>query len=189
MRVFMPSGRHALFLLLAGAGVLVPDASAEPQKPVMRDAATHEQLSKALLKVQENDPMKNMKPSEAKSDPSKKNQPAQDLFSQSDVICFRGYATLVPKRAVIQKPKNLEERLVLVNGAKIVSWPVFYKENRGWITAIEVSRSQAEGNAPLAEDVVKMMEGNSNLIVATYQGGPISVLPLKVVEPTHGKTK
>jgi hypothetical protein len=64
--------------------------------------------------------------------------------------------------------------------AKIVSWADFFAANRGWISTVEVSRVQAEGNKPLAEESQKFMSTSRNLVVATYQGGPISVLPLKV---------
>ena len=64
-------------------------------------------------------------------------------------------------------------------GSKLVTWADFYAVNRGWITTVEVCRVQAEGNSPLAEETQKQIGKSANLIVATYQAGPISVLPLK----------
>jgi hypothetical protein len=160
---------------------LIAAASAEPEALVMRDAATHEQLALALRKADQHDPMKNM-PSTKGEDPSVVNRP-KDLLSQSDIISFRGIATLVPKRAVLQIPKSCTDRMKLEPGSKIVSWSDFYAQNRGWITTVEVSRVQAEGNKPFAEETQKYMSTCRNLIVATYQGGPISVLPLKEPAP------
>ena len=57
----------------------------------------------------------------------------------------------------------------------------------GWITTVEVSRVQAEGNLALADETAKRIQKSASLIVATYQGGPISVLPLKV--PVEAKPK
>ncbi len=111
-------------------------------------------------------------------DPSKVNQPL-DLISQSDIICFNGIATLVPKRAILHIPKNVADRLKFQPGSKIQSWESFYALNRGWITTVEVSRIQAEGNSPLAEDTQKHMVKGGNLVVATMKGGPISVLAPK----------
>jgi hypothetical protein len=52
--------------------------------------------------------------------------------------------------------------------------------NRGWITTVEVSRTQAEGNLEIEKDIRNRIAESTNLVVATYQTGPISVLPLKV---------
>lgn len=150
----------------------------------MRDAATHEQLSLALRKASQADPMRNLAPAKGE-DPSVVNRP-KDLLSQSDIISYRGLATLVPKRAILQIPKECADLIKLAPGSKIVSWADFYAANRGWITTIEVSRVQAEGNKPLTEESQKVMSKSRNLVVAVYQGGPISVLPPKV--PKEGES-
>ena len=155
-------------------------ASAEPT--IMRDPATHEQLVLALRKAEQNDPMKNMAVVAKGEDSSVANQPPS-LLSQSDIISFGGLATLVPKRAILQIPRSCTERMKIEAGAKLVSWAEFYTANRGWITTIEISRVQAEGNRPLADETRKYMSKCRNLIVATYQGGPISLLPAKLPAP------
>jgi hypothetical protein len=152
---------------------------------VMRDAATHDQLSLALRKADQLDPMKNLAPATGE-DPSMKNRP-KDILTESDIISYRGLATLVPKRAILQIPKKYEGQIKMEAGSKIVGWADFYTANRSWITTIEVSRVQAEGNEPVAEETQKVMAKSTNLIVATYKGGPISVLPLKV--PVTDTTK
>ena len=156
-------------------------AVAHAEAPVMRDAATEEQLILAWRKAAQTDPMKNMTIVKGE-DPSVMNRP-QDLLSQSDILCFDGLATLVPKHAIMQIPETCAERLKIQPGAKIVGWADFFAANRGWITTIEISRVQAEGNEPVAEDTRKMMTQCRNLIVATYLGGPISLLPPKVPPP------
>ena len=93
----------------------------------------------------------------------------------------------MPKRALLGIPKNLADRLKFQPGSQIKSWADFYAQNRGWITTVEVSRIQAEGNKPMSEEFYKNIGKSTNLVVATYQGGPISVLPLKVpVETAKG---
>jgi hypothetical protein len=146
-------------------------------EPEMRDATTHEQLVLALRKADQSDPMKNLKPAKGE-DPSVVNQPPS-LLSSSDIISFSGLATLVPKHAILQVPASCSGRLKIEPGAKIVSWADFYAANRGWITTVEIGIVQAEGNQPLAEETKKMMSKCRNLMVATYQGGPISLLPPK----------
>jgi hypothetical protein len=161
------------------AGLQTGLCLAEPG--TMKDASKHEQLALQLRKIQQEDPMKLM-PSTKGEDPSL-NQP-KDLISQSDIICFGGVATLVPKRAILQIPENYTERLKITPDAKILGWADFFTANRGWITTVEISRVQAEGKEPIAEDTWKLLTKSGNLIVATFQGGPISMLP-PTVPPTE----
>jgi hypothetical protein len=176
---FLPAlGTTAASILMIAVG----HAEGVPPTPPteMRDAATHEQLALTLRKSQQEDPMKNMAPTQGE-DPSK-NLP-KDLISQSDIVCFRGMATLVPKRAILQIPENCAERLKITPGAKIVGWAEFFAANRGWITTVEISRVQAEGKEPLAEDTKTQLTQCQNLVVATFLGGPISMLPPPVPPP------
>lgn len=162
--------------------VLTLQAHAQPAAATpMRDAATHEQLARQWHKAQQQDPIRTLQATTG-ADPSKVNQPA-DLLSQSDILCFGGRATLVPKRAVLHIPALMAERLKFLPGAQIQSWTEFFAHNRGWISTLEVTRVQAEGNQALPEDVIKRLHDGANLVVATYQGGPISVLPLKMPAP------
>jgi hypothetical protein len=177
-------------LLVMTAGMLPIGAlrGAEPTgKPVMRDAVTHDQLVAILRKEQPNDPIKKLEAATG-VDPSVVNRP-KDLLSESDILCFGGIATLVPKRAILLSPANFADRVGFKPGAQIVSWVDFYAANRGWITTVEVSRTQAEGNLGLPEDMQKQMAKSGNLVVATFLGGPISVLPLKAPEPPASPPK
>lgn len=168
---------------LSTAAVMAEPTPAETpeSKFRIRDAVTHDELARTLRKVEREDPMKKIKPAEG-PDPTKVNQPG-DLMSRSEVICFNGMAALVPKRAVLFVPAKLKERMQIQEGARLHGWAEFYARNRGWITTIEVTRVQAEGNEPLSEETLERMAKSANLVVATYKGGPISVLPLKQPEP------
>ena len=179
MRLSVHTQWWRMVSLIGSCWMFVAGVALGEERGGMRDAATHEELSKRLLIGQQNDPMKQMRPASNDKDPSMVNPP-KDFISQSDILCFGGYATFVPKRAVIQKPQKLANRFALAKNCKIVSWPAFFQLNRGWITTLEVSRSQAEGKMPFSEDVQKMLQKSTNVVVATYQGGPISVLPLQV---------
>jgi hypothetical protein len=148
-------------------------ANAEPE---MRDAATHEQLQKKSHAAVIQDPMKKLPPAN-ESDPAK-NVP-KDLISQSDILSFEGTFTLVPKRAILAIPKDLEKRTQLADATKLVGWAEFHANNRGWITIVEVTREQAEGNSPIDEDILNSFKDSTTIVVATYHGGPISILPLK----------
>ena len=166
-----------LLSLLALPGVSIARAEPNPVSP-MRDTVTQEQLVGMYRQASQNDPMRNQAPAKG-PDPSVVNQP-KSLISQSDILCFNGAVTLVPKRAVLQIPVNLADRLKYQPGAKLLSWGEFYALNRGWITTLEVSRIEAEGTSPLAAETKKQLVKSKNLMIATYQGGPISVLAPKV---------
>ena len=92
---------------------------------------------------------------------------------------------LVPKRAILHTPAAMSARIKLQPGSKIQTWADFFAVNRAWITTVEVSRAQAEGKLPLAEEVVKRIEKSTSVVVATYQGGPISVLAPKTPAPAQ----
>ncbi|GAA5483155.1 hypothetical protein [Haloferula sargassicola] len=164
--------KFILFMAVTGLG------AASDQKPVWRDAATHEQLDAQLTEFRQHDPMSRLE-AVTGQDPTKINQPV-DLLEQSDIISFGGFTTLVPKQAILTVPDDYKAMLEMKPGNQIVGWAEFYARNRGWITTVEVTRVQAEGNEALAKEKREAIEKSSNLVVAVYKGGPISVLPLKV---------
>lgn len=155
----------------------VGQAETHPAPPT-RDSVTNERLAGLYREASRDDPMRKQAPAKG-PDPSVVSRP-KSLIDESDMICFNGSVTLVPKRAVLQIPNNLAARLKYQPGAKFLGWAEFHGLNRGWITTVEVSRTQAEGNSPLSAEAKRQMVKSGNLVIATFQGGPISVLPLKV---------
>ena len=168
--------KAALSLLLVGA--LNAENVTPPPALKMRDAATSDDLSLKFRAAEQQDPMRHMKISNL-PDPSKVNQP-ESLLATSDIICFGGVAVLVPKRAILQLPPKFADRMKMQVGCPFVSWADFYAANRGWITTVEVSRVQAEGNLELEKKTHERISKSNNLVVATFLTGPISVLPLKI---------
>ena len=174
---------HAILLvwLLAPLAIAQQDQGGKTRLEV-RDAATHEELEHKLQRAQANNPLANFSV-DAGPDPTRKNRPV-DLIEDSDIISFNGLTTLVPKRAILAIPDSARDRIgAHVPGHRVVTWKEFLFANRGWISTVEVSRSQAEGQQDLPESVTERMDRSANLMVATYQGGPISVLPPKPAEP------
>lgn len=160
------------------AVVLSLPLRAEP--PTIHNAPTHQQLAAALQKQQQ---VKAAAPQDEKvlPDPSVASRP-QDLLARADMLCYRGYATLVPKRAILQIPENLADRVGAKPGVKLLNWPEFYAMNRSWIGTQEVSRAQSQGKDAFDPEVQTRMVKSGNLIVATFQTGPISVIPVPVPE-------
>jgi hypothetical protein len=173
-------------LSLAGMAAALATGLLPAAEPAMRDVATHEQLSERLRVANNQSPLVDHTPAEGK-DPTK--VASASLVSRSDFMSYAGRATLVPKRAILHIPAAMADRIKLQPGSKIQTWAEFYAMNRGWVTTVEVTRAQAEGNQALAEELLKRIQKSSQVVVATYQGGPISVLPLKVPVETTATPK
>lgn len=142
--------------------------------PVMRDAATHRDL--VARKQAEGEPRlpQGMKPCQGE-DPSKVNRPA-DLIERSDLLCHGGVATLVPKRALLAVPERFRQRLRMVDGARVVTWAEFLDQHRDWITTVEVTPEEAGGKVLLPDKTHRQISACGTVVVATFLGGPISVL-------------
>lgn len=173
-----------LMTLLAAIGAASGWAQT-PSAPTKRNP-TNEELLSRYQKASQVEPVRKVVPAKTVEPPAP--TPKRTILGSSDVLCYNGLVTLVPKGAIIQVPKNLADRLKYQPGAKLLSWSDFYALNRGWITTVEVSMAQAEGKSPLAEDTQKKIVKSGNLMIATYKGGLISVLPLKAPVETPTKT-
>lgn len=155
----------------------------------MRDVATHDELSQRLKMAQQNDPIRATGPAIGKSeeDPAKPLA-ERDLIKSSTTLAYRGFLTLVPKRSVLHIPEGFEDRLTVPAKVKVQTFRDFLASNRGWIRTMEVSREQALGHVPFPEETANAIQTSSQIVVATYKGGPISVLPLKDPEEVPGKS-
>ena len=188
MRIILPTLTTSfLFCVIAQAA---PSASGNSSK--MKEAPNHEQLSKKLRIAQQRDPLKELGPAkgDTSTDPTKRSE-KRDLIASSALLCFQGQLTLVPKRAVLHFPEKLEDRKGAKPNVKVKTFQDFYSQNRGWIRTVEVTREQALGHAPIAESILTAIKESSSVVIATYKGGPISVLPEKDPEevPTKSEMK
>ncbi len=144
----------------------------------MGKAPTNEELILRLRQIEkEKAEMKESRPLSTTVDPSVTHQP-QDFISSSQIVCYNGALTFVPKLAVLQIPQNLGDRLKAQPGVRIQNWPEFYAANRSWINTVEVSKVQAMGREPLDKDTAVHISKCGKLVVATFHGNPISVNPV-----------
>lgn len=145
--------------------------------PVMRDAATHQQLLDQQRREAAQDPMAGMTPCHD-PDPALANAP-KDLLGQSDILCFGGMATLVPKRALLGVPGKFKSRTKIEEGARILTWVEFLAKNSAWITTVEVTPDEAAGRELLSQKTLQQVAECGTVVVATFLGGPVSVLEYK----------
>lgn len=174
------ASRFAGCLLMAWIAALGAAAAAPDEAPEeMRDRPSREQLAGVLRNAQENDPMAALAPA-AKPDADASEPPApRDFVASSTVLCNLGVATLVPNRAVLFVPKRFENRLTLQPNARIRSFPEFARTNQTWVRTFEVTQAQAEGKEAIDPEIFEKEKRLGHLLVATFHGGPISVLPSK----------
>lgn len=165
-------------LLICCSALALPSSAVEiPKELPFRDVPTNEELTLRLNQSKPQIAPINSTPSTI-VDPAKEG-PQGDFMSSSEFLCFGDAMTLVPKGAVLLVPKNLAARLSRQPDVRLVNWSKFYSANRSWITTTEVSSDQAEGNVSLSEETNILNAKNGKVVVATYKGNPISVLPLK----------
>lgn len=160
------------------------DGAPQVVKAGFRDAATHVSLSKGKgVRANPISQLRSATPPEDAMD-SKAYKP-ESIIARSEAIHRGGVATLIPKRAVLHLPEGLRGAIGLPSGVRLVSWAEFYRSNRNWIRTIEVTRDQAEGFVQMSEEAVESFKESRHLIVATYQTGPISVMPLREDESSE----
>ena len=105
----------------------------------------------------------------------------QSLIKQSDILHDGSNWTIVPKGAVLHVPAQMSPRVGAKPLGTLLSWNDFLTANRGWILTEEVSFDQAAGKKPLPAGRQEFWSTQTKVIVATHQGGPISV---RIIEPT-----
>lgn len=152
----------------------------------MRDSPTAEQITEKFVQATRQNNKVEVQRAKEVPDPSKASQTG-NIVDESDFLSFNGRSTLVPKGAILHIPPYLKDRLKFTPGNPLLPWGDFYAVNRAWITTVEVSRIQAEGNQALAEETSKSIGKSTSLVVATFKTGPISVLPLKTPPPVDPK--
>ena len=168
--------------VLCSALIVSASADEPTTRPPIRDLPTEAELNLTLKQSQQQLAGTTYVP-QAVGEKAKESA-SQDLMKSSEILCFAGAMTLVPKHAVLQIPKNLAVRLKQDPGAQLVTWSDFYPANRSWINTIEVTFEQAEGKVPLSAQTNDLMTKSGKVIVATYNGNPISVLTTNVAATT-----
>ena len=101
----------------------------------------------------------------------------KDIVKESDILCFNGQGTLLPKGSIIHVPERLKDRVGWKENAELVPWSRFHQNNHGWIATMEIDFEQAKGTAPLEEERSTLLGKSTKLVIATFKKGPITMLP------------
>lgn len=173
---------HLLRLLPAFSLVLsilaLPANAEEVKRMKVNDVITNDQMGSAHRIANSRDPLRDLgdPAGNINEDPAKRHH-QRDLIKESTILCYRGYLTLVPKRAVLHVPDALVSRVGVQEGAEVKTWQEFYQLNRGWLREMEVTREQAKGLSPMPKETREAISTSTSIVVATFKSGPISVMP------------
>ena len=158
----------------------------------VRPRMTHEQLARLqrprdpklsgqTVKLSDLQQRNLRKDSEASARAAKRRE---SLVARSTIVSGASSWTIVPRGAVLSIPSRFQR---LVNGqrqGKLVTWHDFHAKNSSWIRLLPVTLEQATGQDPLSEEYIASLKRTGLLVVATCQGGPISVhLPVEGKAP------
>ncbi len=114
----------------------------------------------------------------AKAKPLTTRPPAiqSSLWARSIILSDGEKFTLVPVGSILHLPEALRSRVLVKPQGDFTFWPSFLKRNEVWLGAKEVSLSLSRGNEKEAKSLLQSLSRDPRLLVATYKGGPITIL-------------
>lgn len=98
------------------------------------------------------------------------------LWSSSIILIDGEKFTLVPIGSVLHLPAELRSRVVSEPEGDFTFWPAFLKRNAEWLSAKEVTLTLSRGNSQEAKALIKSLSKDSRIVIATFKGGPITIL-------------
>lgn len=164
--------------LFFGAMVLVSAAQRETVSgiaPVIKDRPTHGETLKRQKPVSTPAEARTVNRDDVMNTKHRNERQKQGLMSRSAILSSSTEWTLVPKGAVLYVPKSFESRVNDLRSGKLIGWQEFFGNNRAWIRTVSVTIEQASGREPLTEEYLQALQKGGQVLVATCQGGPISV--------------
>lgn len=159
---------------LALAFVPSPTDGQDAEKPPFRNASSHEDLAEAYRRSTGEDPIRGLgQDPEILALAASYSQPS--LLERSDALAHGELATLLPKGALLFVPEALADRASLAEGAALVDWREFYRNNSHWILPWNMRLGQALGDEALDMGQFERLKRMGKIVVATCLDQPISV--------------
>jgi hypothetical protein len=156
-------------LCFVGIHGIATVSSAQQARDVIAEDALRQKVAsapslKAHLEVKAK-PLTNIPPSTQNS-----------LLRNSIILADNEKYTVVPVGAILHLPAKMRSRIISQPKGDFTFWPSFLERNSQWLAAKEVSLSLSRGNAKEADMLLKSLANDNRLVVATYKGGPITIL-------------
>ena len=150
---------------------------AEKQPTASQKPPTHSEILKKRAELKKKNAKKAAQGYTPKVIPALQKK-GQSLLERSTLLAHNGEWILLPKGAVIHTPDHLKDKIVTTPGKlKIVQWSPFLQKNHGWIHAHSITKEQARGKEKISAKAIKAYKTIGKMVVATYNGHPISVHP------------
>ncbi|MBK1830552.1 hypothetical protein JIN77_07430 [Verrucomicrobiaceae bacterium R5-34] len=182
MRNYLSAVSLGLMVSVVPAIGAAPDASAI----VVSERPTHAQLAKKQTDYR----TQRHGSAEVRSVKPIVTVKKRSLMGMSTLLASRGHWALVPKGSIIHMPQQLKGKLVTSPQGKLQDWPVFLRENAGWIHLFPVDLAIARGHKTIDEKQMKAYQTMGKMVIATSGGYPVSVSEQALVPPTvEGKDK
>lgn len=108
-----------------------------------------------------------------------------NIYEMSDILCDRGYYTLLPKRCILFVPQGFEDKMQREKGSKFLLFNKFIMTNHVWLYKLELTISEAEGKVAIDEMRMERLRKMGKVIVAVHKGKPISLEKMKDVNLTN----
>ncbi len=106
-----------------------------------------------------------------------KTQPeGWDLLKYSDFLGKDGKYVILPKNSVIYVPESLEATRLASPEGRMIPWMEFLRNHRSIISTLDVTMDQVYGKKPLPPETLEMAAKNKLIVIAVYNGNPITVI-------------
>ena len=91
-------------------------------------------------------------------------------------LVSQGLCTRVPRESILHLPERFQDSIRENPEGKQVSWIAFLTANQSWLRRQDVTWQQVLGNVAFAPSTLKGLASDDRLVIATYEGGPVTVL-------------
>ena len=113
----------------------------------------------------------------------------EQFRSRHFYLVSQGLSTRVPRGSILHLPEKHQELVAEKPQGRQVSWFEFLAANRSWVKRQDVIWRQVLGKVPLSKETLESFATEARLVVATFQGGPVTVLPINSNQSASGNPK
>ena len=100
----------------------------------------------------------------------------KEFRSRHFYLVSQGLCTRIPKESILHLPGKYRASVGQRPEGRQVNWIEFLSANRSWLKHQNVTWAQVLGTAPLARTTLDSLAIEGRLVIATYQGGPVTVV-------------
>ncbi len=167
-----------LCTLLGNRVAALAEDPVAPAQGVVRKGPSRDVVDEKSLRQQADHAAKRIELVASQTRPLYEKAPStESSLSTASIFLFDGESyTILPVGSVLSLPAPLQSRVVVDPQGAVLLWPDFLARNGSWLGVKEVTLEMARGNTRAAAAVMRELAAETRLMVAVYQGCPITVL-------------